>query len=47
MSVLASTLVKQQENMLYVMNKADTLETAHDFARAYGTLAWFVVGIGE
>lgn len=40
MSVMTSALVGQGHKTHIILNKADTLRSVHDFARAYGALCW-------
>ena len=40
MSIMTSALVGQGHKTHIILNKADTLRSVHDFARAYGALCW-------
>jgi hypothetical protein len=40
LTVLTTALVGQEFKTLLILNKADSFTNVHDFARAYGALAW-------
>lgn len=40
MSVLLNSLSGMDHKLMVILNKADQLESIHDFARAYGSLCW-------
>lgn len=40
LSILTSSLVGEENKLIFVLNKADTFARTHDFARAYGALSW-------
>jgi hypothetical protein len=40
LSILTNSLTGLDHKLLLILNKADQFTKMHDFARAYGTLAW-------
>jgi GTP-binding protein EngB required for normal cell division len=40
LAVLGKVLINQDQKLRILMNKADSLKNAHDYARAYGNLCW-------
>jgi GTPase SAR1 family protein len=40
LNILTTSLVGEENKLIFVLNKADTFRKTHDFARAYGALSW-------
>jgi GTP-binding protein EngB required for normal cell division len=40
LGILSKVLINQDQKLRILMNKADSLKNAHDYARAYGNLCW-------
>lgn len=40
LGILSNVLINQDQKLRILMNKADSLKNAHDYARAYGNLCW-------